>query len=58
LLVARSLARTKGVTAVLPEGGKSKAFTEKLRALEAEARQKRLGAWATAPETKPEAPTP
>lgn len=58
LLVARGLARTKGVTATSPIGGQSKAFAEKLRALEAEARQKRLGAWATATEKKPEAATP
>ncbi len=57
VLVARGLARTKGVTATLPDGGKSKAFAEKLQALEAEARQKRLGAWATAPGKKPEALT-
>jgi endonuclease YncB( thermonuclease family) len=58
LLVARGLARAKGVTAGLPDGGKSKAFAEKLRALEAEARQKRLGVWATATEKKIEAATP
>jgi len=57
VLVARGLARTKGVTATLPDGGKSKIFAEKLQALEAEARQKRLGAWTTAPGKKLEAPT-
>jgi endonuclease YncB( thermonuclease family) len=57
-LVARGLARTKGVTATSPVGGESKAFAEKLRVLEAEARQKRLGAWATAPAKKPETATP
>ncbi len=46
VLVAQGWARTKGVTAALPTGGKSRVFTEKLRALEAEARSKRLGVWA------------
>ena len=44
LLVARGWARTKGVPASLPNQ-KSKDFAEKLRGLEAEARQKRLGVW-------------
>jgi endonuclease YncB( thermonuclease family) len=57
VLVARGLARTKGVTATSPIGGQSKAFAEKLQALETEARQKRLGAWATATAKKPEAAT-
>jgi endonuclease YncB( thermonuclease family) len=44
LLVAQGWARTKGVTAALP-GQKSKTLTEKLRALEAQARAQRVGAW-------------
>jgi len=58
VLVARGLARTKGVTATSPVGGKSKVFAEKLQALEAEARQQRIGAWTTASAKKPEATTP
>ena len=53
LLVAQGWARTKGVTAALP-GQKSKDFSERLRALEAEARQKRLGVWAMATDKKTE----
>jgi endonuclease YncB( thermonuclease family) len=58
VLVARGLARTKGVTAALPDGEKSKVFAGKLQALEGEARQKRLGVWAAAVGRKPEATTP
>lgn len=54
LLVAQSWARTKGVMTTLPSGEKSKAFADKLRALEAAAREKRLGVWANSPPPKPE----
>ena len=57
LLVAHGWARTKGVTAALPDGRKSKEFAEKLRALETEARQKRVGIWAAATGKTPEAAT-
>jgi endonuclease YncB( thermonuclease family) len=57
LLVTRGLARTKGVSAALPNGEKSKVFAEKLRALEAEARQKRLGVWAGTTKKIPETTT-
>jgi endonuclease YncB( thermonuclease family) len=56
-LVSQGLARTKGVTANLPNGEKAKAYVEKLEALEREAWQKRLGVWASSiqKETKTEA---
>jgi endonuclease YncB( thermonuclease family) len=47
LLVSQGWARTKGLFANLPTGERSKVFVEKLQTLEAEARQKRLGIWAT-----------
>jgi endonuclease YncB( thermonuclease family) len=50
ILVSEGLARTKGVTHVLPSGEKSSSYVEKLNALEQEAKEKRLGAWATATE--------
>lgn len=53
LLVAQGWARTKGVTAALP-GQKSRTFSEKLKGLEAEARQKRLGLWASATNKVPD----
>lgn len=46
-LVSQGLARTKGVIANLPTGEKSKAYVGKLEALEREARQKRIGIWAS-----------
>ena len=51
-LVARGLARTKGVNSALPGGMKSKAYVEKLKAIEAEAREKRAGIWAGSIEKK------
>ena len=45
-LVAHGLARTKGVNTALPGGMKAKAYVEKLKALEAKAREKRAGIWA------------
>jgi endonuclease YncB( thermonuclease family) len=47
LLVSQGLARTKGVSPNLPTGEKAKAYLERLDALEREARQQRLGVWAT-----------
>lgn len=56
-LVSQGLARTKGIAPNLPTGEKAKAYVEKLEALEHEARQKRLGVWASSipEETKTEA---
>jgi endonuclease YncB( thermonuclease family) len=50
VLVSQGLARTKGVSPNLPTGEKAKAYVETLEKLEREARQKRLGIWATAAE--------
>jgi endonuclease YncB( thermonuclease family) len=46
-LVARGLARTKGATARHPTGESARARQQRLRAVEAEARAQRRGAWAT-----------
>lgn len=46
-LISKGLARTKGVAANLPTGEKSKTYVGKLEALESEARQKRIGVWAS-----------
>ena len=51
-LLARGLARTKGAGAALPDGMKAKAYVEKLKAIEAEAREKRVGVWASHIEKK------
>ena len=58
VLVSQGLARTKGVVANLPSGEKSKAYVPKLESLEAEAKQKRRGLWAAAPEKEPAAASP
>ena len=47
ILIAKGLARDKGVRPNLPDGEKSKTYREKLYALEDRARQQGLGAWAT-----------
>jgi endonuclease YncB( thermonuclease family) len=52
-LVRRGLARAKGVLATLPDGTKAKVYMDKLRLLEAEAREKRLGVWAESSNAKP-----
>jgi endonuclease YncB( thermonuclease family) len=57
VLVSQGLARTKGVSPNLPTGEKAKAYAERLEALEREARQKRLGIWATSEKAKIETPT-
>ena len=51
-LVARGLARTKGVNSALPGGMKSKAYVEKLKAIEAGARERQAGIWAGRTEEK------
>jgi len=50
VLVSQGLARIKGVFANLPTGEKAKAYVERLEGLEREARQKRLGLWASSAE--------
>ena len=47
VLVSKGLARLKGVFPNLSTGEKAKAYAEKLGRLEREARQKRLGVWAS-----------
>jgi endonuclease YncB( thermonuclease family) len=51
LLVSRGYARVKGTVANLPSGMKSKEFTEKLKKLEVQAKEKHLGAWAKSAKT-------
>ncbi len=53
-LVSQGLARTRGVIVNLPTGEKAKAYVERLEALEREARQKRLGVWASPAEPRAE----
>lgn len=53
VLISRGLARTKGVFVKLPAGEKARAYAERLESLEREARQKRVGIWAHAPEENP-----
>jgi endonuclease YncB( thermonuclease family) len=57
VLVSQGLARTKGVILNLPTGEKAKTYVERLERLEREARQKRLGIWATSEKAKTETPT-
>lgn len=52
ILVGSGLARTKGVAVNLPAGEKSRSHVDKLRTLEAQARQQRRGVWAGS--TKPQ----
>ncbi|MEK7686310.1 MAG: thermonuclease family protein [Verrucomicrobiota bacterium] len=54
VLVSEGLAQTKGVAPNLPSGEKASAYMKRLEDLEREARQKRLGAWGSAPEEKKE----
>jgi len=53
ILVSEGLARAKGVAPNLPNGEKASAYKEKLGKLEAAAREKRLGAWATSTKENP-----
>ena len=57
ILVSEGLAQTKGVAAKLPTGEKAAVYKEKLEGLEAEAREKKLGAWATSTAPKTESET-
>jgi endonuclease YncB( thermonuclease family) len=52
VLVSQGLARIKGVFANLPTGEKAKTYVERLERLEREARQKRLGIWASSKKRK------
>jgi len=54
ILVSEGLAQTKGVAPNQPNGEKASAYMERLEGLERGARQKRVGAWASAPEAKPQ----
>jgi len=47
VLVGEGLAQAKGVAPNLPSGEKATVYMKRLEGLEGEARQKRLGAWAT-----------
>jgi endonuclease YncB( thermonuclease family) len=57
ILVSEGLSRTKGVAPNLPNEEKGKAYMERLDNLEDAAREKHLGAWATAPTQTP-SPSP
>jgi endonuclease YncB( thermonuclease family) len=57
ILVGEGLARTKGVAPNLPTGEHAKAYMERLDDLEAAAREKHLGAWATSASQTP-SPSP
>ena len=50
ILVSEGLARAKGTAAKLPSGEKARDYMERLAALEDDARQKRVGAWADSAE--------
>ena len=52
VLVSEGLAQTKGVAPNLPSGEKATAYRKRLEDLEGAARQKRVGAWGSAPEPK------
>lgn len=47
ILINEDLARTKGVAPNLPTGERAGAYMQRLEGLEADARQKRIGAWST-----------
>jgi len=57
VMVSQGLARTKGVFVNVPTGEKAKAYVERLEELEREARQRRLGIWASSPEQGAETQT-
>src|SRR3984893_9003803 len=57
ILVSEGLAQTKGVAAKLPTGETARAYKEKLEDLEANAREKRAGAWNTSTAEKKEPAT-
>jgi endonuclease YncB( thermonuclease family) len=47
VLISEGLGRTKGILPNLPTGEKATAYVKRLESLEREARQKRLGVWAS-----------
>jgi endonuclease YncB( thermonuclease family) len=47
ILINEGLARTKGVAPNLPTGEHAGAYMRRLEGLEADARQKKIGAWST-----------
>jgi endonuclease YncB( thermonuclease family) len=47
ILVSRGLARAKGTVAIPPSGGRARDRMDRLRKLEAEAKARRVGVWAT-----------
>ncbi len=47
LLISEGLARTKGIAAKLPTGEKARAYMQRLEGSEAEAQQRKVGAWST-----------
>ena len=57
VLASQGLARIKGVFANLPTGEKAKEYVKRLEGLEREARQKRLGLWASSAEKTTETQT-
>ncbi|MGA3163941.1 MAG: thermonuclease family protein [Verrucomicrobiota bacterium] len=58
LLVSQGLARIKGVQPNLPTGEKAAAHLQRLIALEAGAKQQRVGLWASSPQKKTETEKP
>ena len=52
ILVSQGLARTKGVAVNLPSGEKSRSHVDRLRTIEAQARQQRRGVWASSAKPK------
>ena len=54
MLVSEGLAQPKGVAPNLPSGEKASAYMKRLEDLERDARQKRVGAWATSAAEKKE----
>ena len=56
MLVSKGLARPKGVPANLPSGEKSKAYKQKLLAMENEAREKKIGLWANSKQAATDKP--
>jgi len=57
ILISEGLARTKGMAPNLPSGEKAKAYMQRLEDLEAQAREKKLGAWAMSTAPKAESDT-
>ena len=57
ILISEGLAWPKGIAAKLPSGEKSKDYMRRLSELEAQAREKKLGAWATSTAPKTESET-